>query len=196
MRTNRTGRIFRFGLLFALCAMLFVGLFACSTLQPTPTKTFDQLSKDEQARVVLSAIQDGSGILFDVGKGVMMVKPEYGAAWKAAVVPTFNELNIVLLDLENKGSQGQEITVPVILTSVQGRISQIISVVTQYGSIPTPSGTTKPTPNDYGLLAVLGLSTMTVAWNDIVAAMSGQIPTWDAIKATNAAVQAKIDAEK
>jgi hypothetical protein len=176
-------------------SLIVVLVAGCASLSTTPTKTFDQLTPDEQGRVVISAIQDGSGILFDVGKGVMMVKPEYGAAWKLGVVPTFNELNIILLDLESKGSQGQQITVPVILGSVQGRISQIISTVAQYGTI-TQSPGSKPTPNDYGLIVVLGLSTATVAWNDIVAAMSGQIPAWDAIKARNMALQAKIDGEK
>jgi hypothetical protein len=33
-------------------------------------------------------------------------------------------------------------------------------------------------------------------WNDIVAAMSGQIPSWEIIKARNAALQAKIGAER
>lgn len=189
-------RNFKSLLLFALCSMLFASFLAgCATVPTTPTKTFDQLTPDEQARVVISAIQDGSGILFDVGKGVMMVKPEYRTAWKIGVVPTFNEVNVILLNLENTGSQGQQITMPVILNSLQGRIAQIVSTVTQYGTI-TKSPSSKPTPNDYGLVAVLGLSTATVVWQDIVAAMSGQIPTWDAIKARNLVFQTKIDAEK
>lgn len=177
-----------------LSAFCFLVINGCASLQTTPTKTFDQLTPDEQARVVMSAIQYGSDPLFDIGKGVMIVKPEYMAAWKLGVVPSFDQLNKVLFDLETRGSQGQQITAPVILQSVQGRVAEIISTVTQYGTISKSPGA-KPTANDYGLIAILGLSTATVVWNDIVAAMSGQIPSWEIIMARNKALQAKIDLE-
>jgi hypothetical protein len=186
---------------FSLAALLMMILFSvsllfgCAGTPSTPTKTFDQLSPDEQARVVVSSIQYGSDPLFDIGKGVMIVKPEYMAAWKLGVVPSMDQLNKILLELETRGSQGQQITVPLILQSVQGRIAEIISTVTQYGTIGKSPGA-KPTPNDYGLIAILGLSTATVVWNDIVVAMSGQIPSWEIIMARNKALQAKIDLEK
>jgi len=178
-------------MLFAFCLLMFTG---CATLGlGTSTKTFDQLTPDEQARVVISAIQSGSPLLFDVGKTVMIVKPEYQAAWKAAVIPGFNQINKLLLDLETRGKAGQVITMPVILTALQGRIAEITNIIASYGTIPVSPGA-KPTVNDYGLIAILGLSTATIAWNDIVVAMSGQIPTWDSIIARNMAFQAKIDA--
>lgn len=170
-------------------------LFGCAGLTTTPTKTFDQLLPDEQARVVISAVQYGADPLFDIGKGVMLVKPEYMAAWKLGVVPSFDQLNKVLLDLETRGSQGQQITAPVILQSVQGRVAEIISTVTRYGMIGKSPGA-KPAADDYGLIAVLGLSTATVVWNDVVAAMSGQIPSWEIIMARNKALQSKIDGER
>jgi len=183
-------------LLFVLCAVLFAGFWTgCSGIQTQPTKTFEQLTLDEQARVVISAIQYGADPLFDIGKGIMIAKPEYLPAWKLAVVPSFDQLNKILFDLETKGSQGQQVTTPLILQSVQGRIAEIISTITQYGTIGKSVGS-KPTPNDYGLIAILGLSTATVIWNDVVAAMSGQIPSWEIIMARNKALQAKIDGEK
>ncbi len=177
-----------------LVAFLSLAL-SCAGTQPAPTKTFDQLTADEQARIVISAIQYGSDPLFDIGKGVMVVKPEYMAAWKLGVVPSFDQLNKILFDLETKGSQGQQISATLIVQSVQGRFAEIISTVAQYGTIGK-SPEAKPTANDYGLVAILGLSTATVVWNDIVAAMSGQIPSWEIILARNKALQAKIDAEK
>lgn len=183
-----------FGLAMALLIIMLI-LLSCTTTPTTPTKTFDQLTPDEQARVVVSAIQYGCDPLFDIGKGIMIVKPEYLMVWKLAVVPSFDQLNKVLLDLETKGSQGQQIAMPVILQSVQGRIAEIISVVTRYGTLNRSPGA-KPTPSDYGFITVLGLSTATVVWNDVVAAMSGQIPTWEIILARNKALQMKIEAEK
>jgi hypothetical protein len=176
-----------------LTAFCFLVINGCASLQTTPTKTFDQLLPDEQARVVISAVQYGADPLFDIGKGIMIVKPEYMAAWKLGVVPSFDQLNKILLDLETKGSQGLQITAAVILQSVQGRIAEIISTVTRYGMIGKSPGA-KPTANDYGLIAMLGLGTATVVWNDIVVAMSGQIPSWEIIMARNKALQARIDA--
>jgi hypothetical protein len=178
-----------------LLILVLISLVGCSGVQTQPTKTFDQLSPDEQARVVLSAVQYGSDPLFDIGKSVFVVKPEYMAAWKLGVVPSFDQVNKILLDLETRGSQGQQITGDVILQSVQGRIAEIISTVTQYGTIRKTSGA-KPTSEDYGLVAVLGIPTAVVVWNDIVAAMAGHIPSWEIILARNKALQAKIDAEK
>jgi hypothetical protein len=170
-------------------------LYACSTVSTQPTKTFDQLTPDEQARVILSAVQYGSDPLLDVGKGVMLVRPEYMAVWKVAIVPSFDQLNKILLDLETRGSQGQQITADIIMQSVQGRIAEIVSTITRYGTIGKTPGA-KPSPDDYGLVAVLGISTAVVVWNDIVAAMSGHIPSWEIIMARNKALQMKIDAEK
>lgn len=181
-----------------LPAFCLLSLSGCATLGigggggGTP---FDKLTQDEQARVVISATQNGSDLLFDVGRGVMIVKPEYKAAWKLAVVPSFDSLNKILLDLETKGGAGQKIDVPAVLTSVQGRIAEIVSLIAQYGSIGKTAGS-KPTSDDYALIAILGIGAATVAWNDIVAAMSGQIPTWEVIKARNGILQMKIDAEK
>ena len=184
-----------FSLIFVLvCFVALLFSSGCATIGTMPTKTFDKLTPDEQARVILSSIQYGSDPLFDIGKTIMLIKPEYMAVWKSGIVPAFNELNFILLDLEMKGKDGQEITGPVILQALQGRVAQLVSTIARFGTIQV-SPATKANADNYGLVAVMGISTAIVAWNDIIAAMSGVIPTWDIIMARNLALQEKINME-
>jgi hypothetical protein len=176
-------------------AVFLAMLVSCSSVFTQPTVTWDKLTKDEQARVIVSGIQYGSPVLFTVGKGFMVAQPQYSPAWKAAIVPSFDVINKTLLDIEIKGAAGQPIDGLAVLQSLQGRVAEIVALVSQYGVISAGTGG-KMTADNYGLLAMLGISTGMTVWNDVVAVTSGNIPSWEMIKARNQVFQGIIDAEK
>ncbi len=52
-----------------------------------------QITKDQEARILLNSIQDNLAVLFDTGLAMSKTKPEYQILWKAKINPAFDVAN-------------------------------------------------------------------------------------------------------
>ncbi len=52
-----------------------------------------QITKDQEARILLNSIQDNLAVLFDTGLAMSKTKPEYQVLWKAKINPAFDVAN-------------------------------------------------------------------------------------------------------
>ncbi len=173
-------------------AMLIGGMSGCAT---TGTPTKPALTEDEQARLIVGGFQDASGILFDAGKIFIAAQPQYAGEWKMIAVPSFGELNSLLLGIETSGSQGQKITPQLVIAQLQTRIVNITTTFTRWGTVPSQTGG-KMTPQQTALLVVSALQIGTVMYDQLMMLQGGQIVGWDVIIARNGLLQAKVEAEK
>lgn len=153
------------------------------------------MTDDARSRFIVGAFQDTGAILFDAGKIYITAQPDKMAAWKNTVVPSANEINILLKDLETHGATGEQFTVDSILLTFQCRILNILATYTSWGTMPSEAGG-KITTDQKTLLIISAIQLGTVTWNQIYAYSSGKIPTWPELVTKNALLQAKIDREK
>lgn len=52
-----------------------------------------QITKDQEARILLNSIQVNLATLFDTGLAMSKTKPEYQVIWKAKINPAFDVAN-------------------------------------------------------------------------------------------------------
>jgi hypothetical protein len=75
------------------------------------------------------------------------------------------------------------------------QVMDIVTVYTQWGTVPDAKNE-KPTPAQSALIIVAGIQAGTILYDQLVSFSGGKIQIWEAIVVKNAALQAKIDAEK
>ncbi len=174
--------------------ILMIGAFGLSMSGCATTGSNTKLTEDQRARVILSGIEDSNGILFDAGKVFITAQPRYALEWKGAAVPAFDQVNLVLADLEAQGAAGQQITMQMIVGNLQLRVADIVSIYTRWGTVPIVTGG-KPTPDQIALLVIAGLQGGSILYDEIASYQGGAIPTWEMIQAKNKLMRSKISAE-
>jgi len=181
---------------FLLPAMLIGSLTGCATLGIGGGDiSFNKLTQDEQARVLVGGFQDATGVLFDAGKVYITAQPQYALQWKEGVVPGFDQLNKLLADLQATGASGQAITAQLVVAKLQVRVVDIVAIYTRWGTIPSGSKE-KATPDQIALLIISALQGGSILIDQLMSTTGGTIATWDSIIAKNGFLQVKIDAEK
>jgi hypothetical protein len=120
--TTRT-QVFVFSII--LCFLLA----GCATLQ----QKWGQATEDEKARLVLFGLQKSVKTSLQTGISYIALHPEKKAEWQAKVIPMFDAVNKILLDLEIKGASGQRLTVVGVSLAVVGRIAEIEAILTAWG---------------------------------------------------------------
>jgi hypothetical protein len=178
-------------LLLAAVSML-TSPMGCAFLKPAGDV---KLTEDETARLVVGGFQDASGVLFDAGKMFILAQPQYQGEWKTRIAPCFNQINKFLGGMAAGGSAGLKITPQLVVNQLQTQVMDIVMVYTQWGTVPDAKNQ-KPTPAQSALIIVAGIQAGTILYDQLVSFSGGKIQTWEAIVVKNAALQAKIDAEK
>jgi hypothetical protein len=109
-----------------LSLVLLAGLMGCATTQ--------QLTKDQEARIILNSIQDNLGVLFDTGKAFVASNPKYQEVWKTKINPSFDVANKTVasaLDLARKG----QYTPAEVKAKVVPLVNSLIALLAQIGAI-------------------------------------------------------------
>jgi len=120
--TTRT-QVFVFSII--LCFLLA----GCATLQ----QKWGQATEDEKARLVLFGLQKSVKTSLQTGISYIALHPEKKAEWQTKIIPMFDAVNKILLDLEIKGASGQRLTVVGVSLAVVGRIAEIEAILTAWG---------------------------------------------------------------
>lgn len=110
-----------------LVMVLMVGLMSCAT-------STVQLTKDQEARIILNSIQDNLGVLFDTGKAFVATNPKYQEIWKMKINPSFDVANKTVasaLDLAKKG----QYTPAEVKAMVVPLVNSVIALLAQIGAI-------------------------------------------------------------
>jgi hypothetical protein len=108
--------------------VLLVALASCAGIQ----EKWNQLTPDEQARVILNGLQEQLNIAFDQAKIQIGNKPE----WKTKVVPAFKIANEALAKVYAL-AKTQSITPSSVLTAVQAQVNEALAIAQQAGWIKT-----------------------------------------------------------
>ncbi len=111
--------------------LIFVLLvsFGCATLKAS----WDKATEDEKARLVLFGLQKSVKASLQTGIAYVTLHPEKKAEWKTKVIPMFDAVNKILLDLELQGASGKSLSVVGVSLAVVGRIAEIEAILTGWG---------------------------------------------------------------
>ena len=93
-----------------------------------------QITKDQEARILLNSIQDNLIVLFDTGLVMSKTKPEYQVLWKAKINPAFDVANKAVksaMELAKKG----EYTPAEVNAKITPLINSVIVYLAQIGVI-------------------------------------------------------------
>lgn len=69
--------------------LVLVFIIGCANLQ----QKWNNLTDDEQGRVILNGLQDQLDIWFDAGKAFVKDNPTYQTEWQTKVIPSFDVAN-------------------------------------------------------------------------------------------------------
>jgi hypothetical protein len=119
----------------SLILIIIAALFLVSCTPSTviaPVRTWDQLTPDQQARVVTYQFQSQVQNLFSIGKAYVAVRPETVPQWKTAIVPAFDVANTALKTfIDSKGS----LSVDVVRAQLQPMINKILLLLAGLGVV-------------------------------------------------------------
>lgn len=104
-------------------------LAGCATLQ----QGWNKATEDEKARLVLFGLQKSVKASLQAGIAYINLHPEKKVEWKAKIIPMFDAVNKILLDLEIRGASGQSLTIVGVSLAVVGRIAEIEAILTGWG---------------------------------------------------------------
>lgn len=104
-------------------------LVACAYFQDIQKK-WNELTPDEQARVIINGLQDQLDVAFDQAKLQIGNKPE----WKTKVVPAFDVANKTLGDVIAIGKTGS-ITPELVYSKIGNLVVNALALAKQYGWI-------------------------------------------------------------
>jgi type II secretory pathway component PulK len=69
-------------------------LSGCSLFQSTTVQeSWNKLTPDEQARVIVGGLQKNLDQKFDEAKAIVVANPQYQDLWKTKIVPAFDKAN-------------------------------------------------------------------------------------------------------
>jgi hypothetical protein len=114
--------------LLVLVLAIGLGLSSCATIQ----ESWDNLTPDEKARVIVNDLQQQLNQAFDTSKAYVALHPEYQAKWQGEIVPAFdvaNEAmeNVILL------AQGGDITPDEVYEQIQPLLNKILALLASIG---------------------------------------------------------------
>ncbi len=112
-----------------LIAFVLLASFGCATLKDS----WNKATEDERARLVLFGLQKSVKTSLETGIAYVVLHPEKKADWRAKVIPMFDTVNKILLDLEIRGASGQSLTVIGVSLAVVGRIAEIEAILRGWG---------------------------------------------------------------
>lgn len=87
--------------LVMLCCIL--SMAGCPTLQ----SQWNNLTPDEQGRIVIGGMQAQLDTLFDTGKSFVVQNPQYQDKWQSEIVPSFNVANNAIRTYATLMAQGK-----------------------------------------------------------------------------------------
>ena len=105
--------------------VVFLSLVACAG---------QQVTKDQEARILLNSIQDNLGVLFDAGLAMSKTKPEYQIIFKAKIIPIFDLTNKTIKDAMELAKKGSY-TPTDVNAKVVPLVNSIIVLLAQIGAI-------------------------------------------------------------
>jgi len=114
----------KFGIAVLMCLVL-VALVGCSLLNLGRT----DLTEDEKVRIAIDVGLTSLDVGFTAGVVAVTIKPEFNPIWISAVVPSFTAANHVALDLITIGEAGDTITEAMVISSLQARAFEILSLI-------------------------------------------------------------------
>jgi ABC-type oligopeptide transport system substrate-binding subunit len=109
-----------------VAVILLAGLLSCATTQ--------QLTKDQEARIILNSIQDNLGVLFDTGKAFVVANPKYQDIWKTKINPSFDVANKTVSGALDLAKQGKY-TPAEVKAKVVPLVNSVIALLAQIGAI-------------------------------------------------------------
>ena len=86
-----------------------------------------QITKDQEARILLNSIQDNLSVLFDTGKAMAATKPEYQVIWKAKINPSFDLANKAVKSAMELAKKGEYTP-----ADVNAKITPLVNLVIVY----------------------------------------------------------------
>ncbi len=110
-----------------LLSLVLLACFSCAT-------TTVQLTKDQEARILLNGIQVNLSTLFDTAKALVVASPKYQDVWKNKVNPAFDLANKTVKDALDLAKKGQY-TPADIQAKVNPFITRLIVLLAQEGII-------------------------------------------------------------
>ncbi len=184
-----------------LLLTLFI-LGGCATVQ----ESWNKLTPDQKARVVINDLQSQLDTLFNTGKTYVTSNPQYQDKWKKQIVPAFDVANKGLRSATELAKTGQ-ITPDQVYAQIQPLINSTINLLISIGGAKKsqllPDEFVFPEPKqaamDYMLILALinGLVALAMQlWSSARKVFGTEvIPSWDEIISKNKTLQDKIDAE-
>lgn len=92
----------------AVVLMTMFLLASCSMFQQqTIQESWNKLTPDEQARVVVGGLQKNLNQKFDEGKAIVVANPQHQALWKGQIVPAFDKANKTLKSVSDLAQAGK-----------------------------------------------------------------------------------------
>ncbi len=88
--------------LFLMMASIILIVSGCASTKAS----WDKLTPDEQARVVVSGMQKQLDTLFEVGLDYVVVHPQYKDKWWKEILPAFDKANKMLRTIEEAARLG------------------------------------------------------------------------------------------
>jgi len=112
----------------AICLVFLFLLASCATVQDS----WNKLTPDQKARIVVSDLQGQLGTAFDTAKAYVDVHPQYKDIWKSKVLPSFDVANTALAGAM-KLAQQQQITPEQIYINIVPVLKKVIAAAAEMG---------------------------------------------------------------
>lgn len=113
--------------------MVMFLLSACSLFQQQTLKeSWNKLTPDEQARIIVGGLQTTLDTKFDEGVALVKANPQLQPVWKDKVLPAFDKANKTLKDIAELAQAGK-ITPEGVYTKFKGDFDALILYALQMG---------------------------------------------------------------
>ena len=111
--------------------LLLVLLVACTQ---NIQEQWNLLAPADQAKVILSQLQDQLADNFRIGQDYIASKPQHQAVWKAEIVPAFDFANKAIKSSLNLAAEGK-ITPDIVYREVMPSVKAVLTKLVAIGAI-------------------------------------------------------------
>ena len=117
-----------------LLSVLAVALLVVAACTATVQEQWDALASADQAKIILSQMQDQLTDNFRIAKEYIAARPQHDAVWKAEIVPAFDLANKAIKSALNLVAEGT-ITPDKVYTEVMPLVKIVLTKLVAIGAI-------------------------------------------------------------